>query len=317
MSVLVMERPTMSEAHHEPVMVDEVVEALAVRKDGRYIDCTVGPGGHAEAILEAGSPSARLLGLDLDPAALHHAQERLGHYGDRALLVEGNYSEVARIALDQGYAPVQGILFDLGVSSLQLDEAARGFSFRYEAPLDMRMSPNQELTAADIVNHYGRDELADIIWRYGEERHSRRIARLIVENRPLRTTTELAHLVERAVGRAREKIHPATRTFQALRIAVNGELESLETALREACGLLDNGARLAVLSYHSLEDRIVKQFIRREASDCICPPTSPACRCGHSATLRPASRRPITPGAEEIRRNPRSRSARLRVAERL
>lgn len=298
-------------------MVDEVLEGLAVSPDGRYIDCTIGLGGHAEAILEAGSPSARVLGLDLDPAALDLAQERLDRYGDRALLVEGNFSEIAELAKRHEFVPADGVLFDLGVSSLQLDEAERGFSFRLEAPLDMRMSPNQELTAADIVNSYSRDELADVIWRFGEERHSRRIARLIVENRPLRTTTELAQIVERAVGGAREKIHPATRTFQALRIAVNEELDSLGTALSDACGLLGFGKRLAVISFHSLEDRMVKEFIRRESSDCICPPTTPVCRCGHRATLRPVGRRPIVPTAEETAGNPRSRSAKLRVAERI
>lgn len=312
-----MEAPQKPTSLHQSVMVGEVLAGLAVRPDGRYIDCTLGLGGHAEAILEAGSPGTSLLGLDLDPAALHLAQGRLDRYGDRALLVEGNFSAVGEIAREHGFDRVQGVLFDLGVSSLQLDDGARGFSFRHEAPLDMRMSPSQELTAADIVNQYRQDDLADVIWRYGEERHSRRIARLVVENRPLRTTTELAHLVERAVGGAREKIHPATRTFQALRIAVNGELDSLPTALREACGLLDFGSRLAVISFHSLEDRIVKNFIRLESTDCICPPTTPACRCGHQATLRPVSRRPISAGPDELAANPRSRSAKLRVAERI
>ena len=298
-------------------MVGEVLEGLAVTADGCYIDCTLGLGGHAEAILEAGSPSARVLGLDLDPAALDLAQERLDRYGDRALLVEGNFRMVAEVARQHEFVPADGVLFDLGVSSLQLDEAERGFSFRQEAPLDMRMSPSQGLTAADMVNTFGRDELADLIWRYGEERHSRRIARLIVENRPLRTTTQLAQIVERAVGGAREKIHPATRTFQALRIAVNEELDSLETALSDACGLLGFGKRLVVISFHSLEDRMVKEFIRRESSDCICPPTTPACRCGHRATLRPVGRRPIRPEAEETAANPRSRSAKLRIAERI
>jgi 16S rRNA (cytosine1402-N4)-methyltransferase len=304
-------------ANHEPVLVREVVEALAVTPEGRYVDCTVGLGGHAEAILEAGSPSAQVLGIDRDPAALRLAQERLHRYGERALLTEGNYTDIATIASARGFEQVDGVLFDLGVSSLQLDDPARGFSFRAEAPLDMRMSPDNELTAAEIVNTYGQDELADLIWRFGEERHSRRIARLIVENRPLRTTTELAHLVERAVGSAREKIHPATRTFQALRIAVNRELDALEDALRDARGLLGYGKRLAVISFHSLEDRIVKNFIRRESSDCVCPPAAPACRCGHTATLRPVSRRPIVAAAGELARNPRSRSAKLRVAERI
>lgn len=317
MTLLLMEPVQTTRPLHRPVMVNEVIAGLAVRGGGRYIDCTVGLGGHAEAILNAGSPGASLLGLDLDPAALHHSQERLVRYGERALLVEGNFSDLGALAVEHQFTGVDGILFDLGVSSLQLDTPERGFSFRADAPLDMRMSPDNDLTAADIVNGYSRDELADVIWRYGEERHSRRIARLIVENRPLRTTSELTHLVERAAGGARDKIHPATRTFQALRIAVNGELDSLETALSDACGLLGFGARLAVISFHSLEDRIVKQFIRRESTDCICPPSTPACRCGHKAALRPVSRRPIFASATEIAQNARSRSARLRVAERI
>jgi 16S rRNA (cytosine1402-N4)-methyltransferase len=313
-----MEREHMQVSNiHQSVMVAEVVGGLEVRAGRRYIDCTVGLGGHAEAILNAGFPSARVLGMDLDPAALHLAQERLAAYESRALLVEGNFAALKEVAESSGFAPADGILFDLGVSSLQLDDAERGFSFRQDSPLDMRMSPREEVTAADIVNTYPAEELANVIWRYGEERHSRRIARLIVANRPVTTTFQLAQLVERAAGGAREKIHPATRTFQALRIAVNGELDSLETALRDACGLLDIGGRLAVISFHSLEDRIVKNFIRRESTDCICPPSAPACRCGHTAMLRPVSRRPISPGEEEIRRNPRSRSAKLRVAERI
>ncbi|MPZ22404.1 MAG: 16S rRNA (cytosine(1402)-N(4))-methyltransferase RsmH [Dehalococcoidia bacterium] len=309
--------PVSAERRHASVMVDEVIAGLNVRPEGRYVDCTVGLGGHAEAILNAGSPGAELLGFDLDPAALHLAQERLAPFGRRALLVEGNFSAAAEVAREKGFVPVSGVLFDLGVSSLQLDDPGRGFSFRHEAPLDMRMSPSQELSAYDIVNHYGQDELADVIWRYGEERHSRRIARLIIASRPLRTTTELAHTVERAVGHAHGKLHPATRTFQALRIAVNRELDVLEDALREACSLLDSGNRLAVISFHSLEDRIVKNFIRFESTDCVCPPTTPVCRCGHRASLRPVGRRPIFPSDEEVQTNPRSRSARLRVAERV
>jgi len=213
---------------------------------------------------------------------------------------------------------VHGVLLDIGLSSLQVERAERGFSFLREGPLDMRFSPRQPLTAAQIVNEYPEDELADIIYRFGEEPRSRRIARRIVERRPLRTTTELAKVVEEAVGgRARRQSHPATRTFQALRIAVNQELLSLDAALPQAYGLLGDLGRLAVLSYHSLEDRLVKEFVRRESRDCICPPRQPVCTCGHKAGLRPISRGAVRPSPDEVAANPRSRSARLRVAERL
>ena len=312
MSTAVMTR------QHVPVLLREVVEALAVRPGGRYVDCTLGAGGHAEAILEAASPDGELLGIDLDPEALSTARERLATFAERVTLVEGNFSQVGDLCRERGFAPVQGILFDLGLSSLQLEEAHRGFSFQREGPLDMRFSPRQELTAADIVNTYREEDLADLLWRYGEERQSRRIARRLIEERPVRTTTQLAKAVEQAVGRrARGVIHPATRTFQALRIAVNQELLHLETALLQAHGLLGFGARLVVISYHSLEDRIVKNFLRREARDCVCPPGVLVCVCGHRATLRLVARGVIRPSAAEVTANPRARSARLRVAERL
>ncbi len=305
-------------AIHTPVMVAEALEALAVRPGGRYVDCTVGGGGHAHAILEAASPGGMLLGIDADPEALAAARERLAPFGDRVLLREANFANVGEVCSDLGFAPAQGILFDLGLSSLQLDEDERGFSFQREGPLDMRFSPKQALTAANIVNSYREEELAHLFRRYGEERRSRRIARYIVEGRPFLTTTQLAKAIEQAVGRGpRNVTHPATRTFQALRIAVNHELAHLAAALRQAHGLLGFGARLVAISYHSLEDRIVKDYLRRESTDCLCPPEAPACVCGHRASLRLVSRRAIRPPAAEVSANPRSRSARLRAAERV
>ncbi len=306
----------MAAAIHVPVMAREVIDALSVRPGGRYVDGTVGEGGHAEAILEAGG---QVLGIDRDVDALSVARERLSPYRGNAVLVEGNYQDVARICRESGFAPVDGILLDLGVSSFQLEQAERGFSFSREGPLDMRFSPSDELIASDIVNGYREDDLADLIWRFGEERKSRRVAHRIVEERPILTTTQLARVVEQAVGKKGQNVtHPATRTFLALRIAVNSELAHLAAALSEAHGLLDgSGSRIAVISYHSLEDRIVKDFFRREASDCICPPGTPICVCGHKATLRLLTKKPQRPSELEVLINPRSRSARLRAAERL
>lgn len=302
---------------HTPVMVEQVLHALAVQPGGRYVDATLGGGGHAQAVLEAASPGGLLLGIDADPNALGLARARLARFGDAALLVEGNFRDLATICRAHGFAPVHGVLFDLGLSSLQLADEARGFSFQTEAPLDMRFSPQQTITAADIVNTYSEQELAALLWRYGQERHSRAIARRIVRQRPLATTLELARAVQRAVGGGRSRIHPATRTFQALRIAVNAELENLALALDQARDLLGYGGRLVVISYHSLEDVIVKEFLRREARDCICPPDTPVCICRHKATLRPVTRGALRPEPAEVAVNPRSRSARLRAAERV
>ena len=303
---------------HVPVMVREVLAGLNVRPGGRYVDATVGGGGHAFAIMERASPGGALLGIDRDPKALDEARRRLEPFASDVRLVQGDFAEIERICREVGFAPVHGVLLDLGLSSLQLEEAERGFSFQKEGPLDMRFGPKQELTAAEIVNEYEEEALADVLWRYGEEPQGRRIARHIIQRRPIRTTTELAKAVEEAVGRgARRQSHPATRTFQALRIAVNQELLSLETGIPQAYGLLGDFGRLVVLGYHSLEDRIVKQFIQRESRDCICPPRQPVCTCGHKAGLRPISRGAVRPSAEEVEANPRSRSARLRVAERL
>lgn len=302
---------------HSPVLADEVIDYLAVERGGRYVDCTLGAGGHASLILEAGFPGAMLLGLDADPHAVELARDRLADYNGEIVLVNTNFRELEQTARKLNFVPVHGVLFDLGISSLQLAEDDRGFSFQTEAPLDMRFSPEQELTAADILNEYDETDIANVIWEYGEERLSRRIARAIVRARPLHTTTELADLISKAAPRGRSRIHPATRTFQALRIAVNDELRALESALEQAAGILGPGGRLVVISFHSLEDRRVKQFLQRESRDCICPPESPVCICDHKATMRILTRRPVTPTQEELDTNPRSRSARLRAAERL
>lgn len=306
---------------HIPVLLAPVLDLLRVNelRAGRFVDGTVGAGGHAAAILEA-APDARLLGLDRDPAALALARERLALFGERAMLVHASYEDMpAQVAawLGEG-AQVDGILLDLGVSSMQLDQAERGFAFMQEGPLDMRFDPTSDVpTAADLVNLLEADELADILYRYGEERHSRRIAQAIVANRPFHTTRELAEVVASAYRGPREKIHPATRTFQALRIAVNDELGAVERTLPRAIDLLRPGGRLAVISFHSLEDRIVKQTFKREATDCICPPRQPVCTCGHTASVKLITRKPVEADDAEIAHNPRSRSAKLRVVERL
>ena len=302
---------------HKPVLLRETIEALAVQPGGRYIDCTLGGGGHSLAILEASAPGGQLLGIDADPEAIHNVTERLGNYRDSTLFVNDNFGNLDAICNKYKFAPVHGILFDLGLSSVQLDDDPRGFSFRYDAALDMRFGPQQHTTAADIINNYSETELAQIIKEYGEEPFARKIARHIVESRPVKTTLQLAGIVEAAVGGRHGKIHPATRTFQALRIEVNQEMENLKAGLKAALNVLGPGGRLVVIAYHSLEDRIVKQFMQLESKDCICPPTMPVCRCSHKATLHILTKKVIFPSAEEIRTNPRSRSARMRVAEKL
>jgi len=302
---------------HEPVLLAEVLDLLAPRSGGRYIDATVGWGGHAEAILGASSPDGRLMGIDRDALALRETARRLAAAQDRLELVLGDFGNMGQLARGRGWSEVDGILMDLGVSSPQLDDPTRGFSFQQDGPLDMRMSRSADLTAAEIVNQWPEEEISRILWEYGEERYARRIARAICQDRPFAGTTELAEMVARVVGGRRERIHPATRTFQALRIAVNDELGALERALPQALDLLAIGGRLVVISFHSLEDRIVKQFVRREASDCICPPRLPVCVCGHSAKLRPLTKKPVTASQEELARNPRSRSAKLRAAVRI
>lgn len=302
---------------HLPVLYQEIILALDPRSPNRYVDATVGAGGHARGILDSSSPDGLLLGLDLDPQALAEAGRRLANFGERAILRHASYTTL-RSELDRlGWKTVSGIVLDLGVSSIQLDRAERGFSFQSEGPLDMRFNPNDGTTAADLVNNLPEDRLADILWRYGEERNSRRIAREIIAARPLTTTRQLAQVVLQAGRDKKSRIHPATRTFQALRIAINGELEAVENVLPQAVDALESGGRLAVIAFHSLEDRIVKQFFRQESKDCLCPSDQPVCTCGHKASLREINRHPITASEEEIQENPRARSARLRIVEKL
>jgi 16S rRNA (cytosine1402-N4)-methyltransferase len=308
---------TLMSTEHIPVLSKEVVENLSVQPGGRYIDCTLGSGGHAQSILEHSSPGGQLLGIDADPDAIRRAGERLVHYGKSVLLVNDNFVNLRDICVKYDFFPVHGILFDLGLSSPQLDVEGRGFSFQYDAPLDMRFSPTQKTTAADIVNTFPETEIAHILKTYGEEASSRQIARKIVQKRPINTTVELARLVEQAVGGRHGKIHPATRTFQALRIVVNREMENLESALGQAISLLGFGGRIVVISYHSLEDRMVKHFLQKESKNCICPPEVMKCVCGHKASLKIITRKIVTPTFAEISENPRSRSAKLRAAERI
>lgn len=301
---------------HTPVMLSEVLRALDVQPGGRYIDCTLGGGGHAEAILRQSSPGGQLLGIDADPSAIEVARERLQSFKDSTLLVNDNFANLQSIAIKYDFFPVHGVLMDLGLSSLQLSERGRGFSFQYDAPLDMRFNPNDKFSAADILNTFPEAKIASILKTYGEETQANRIAHYIVETRPIESTRELAELIEKTVGR-KGKIHPATKTFQALRIAVNHELENLESALRQALDVLGYHGRLVVISYHSLEDRIVKQFMQKEAKGCICPPTQPVCTCGHTPRLQIINKKVITPSETELKDNPRGRSARLRAAERI
>ncbi len=304
-------------APHIPVLYQQVLDAVQAAAGGRYLDGTVGAGGHAAGILERSSPDGQLLGLDLDPDALQLAGERLAAYGERVHLRRASYDEMVQQANEIGWSEVQGVLLDLGLSSMQLEDPERGFSFQREGPLDMRFGPDVGRTAAELVNELKETELAELIADYGEERRARRVARAIVEARPLHTTGQLAEVVAQAVGRRSARIHPATRTFQALRIAVNDELNMLRRGLQAAIELLVPGGRLAVIAFHSLEDRIVKRTFRRESQNCICPPEQPVCTCDHEARLVRVSRGVITPDEEEIERNPRARSARLRIAERL
>jgi 16S rRNA (cytosine1402-N4)-methyltransferase len=302
---------------HTPVLLQTTVELLNVRPGGRFIDATLGTGGHAEAILQLCSPGGSLLGIDVDPKALDVAQQRLSHYGQAVTLVNDNFKHLDDICRTHDFYPVDGILLDLGISSLQLDDRDRGFSFRFDAPLDMRFGTDQSTTAAKILNSFTERDIADLLKDYGEERHSRLIARRIVAIRPITTTMQLVNAIERLPGMTSGRIHPATRTFQALRIAVNREMENLEEVLSQTVRVLARAGRLAVISYHSLEDRLVKHFMQEESKACLCRPEVPVCICGHTPTLKLVNRKVITPSEAETRENPRSRSAKLRVAERI
>ena len=301
---------------HQPVLFNEVVEFLRpARDDGTLVDATVGLGGHAEGLLER-YPATRLIAIDRDPRALERSRERLRRFGDRVAFVQGRHEQLIEILRQSDIETVSGVLADLGVSSMQLDDASRGFSFRHDAPLDMRMGPDSR-SAADIVNTASEEELARILRDYGEEPRARRIARAIVDARPVETTTQLAAIVK-SVKRAKpHDIDPATLTFQAIRIAANEELVGLDRFVDDAVSVLEPGARIAVISFHSLEDRIVKRALRRLEGECTCPPGLPVCACGAKREVTVLTHRPVTATDEEIDRNPRSRSAKLRVAEKV
>jgi len=311
------------EEGHRPVLAEEVMKMLAPRPGSLHVDCTVGGGGHTERILEAASPDGRVLGLDADPAAIARVGERLARFGDRLVLRQANFRSLEEVAPGAGFGAVDGILLDLGLSSFQLADAERGFGFRAGGPLDMRFDPSRGEPAAALLARLDEAALADLFRRYGEEPRARRIARAIVDARataPIETAEQLAAVVERAVPRRpgpRGRIHPATRVFQALRIAVNGELDALAAVLLASLDLLRPGGRLVVLSYHSLEDRIVKRFVAAERRGCTCPPAFPVCVCGRAPRLRSVGPQPAVPSDAEVAANPRARSARLRTAERL
>ena len=299
---------------HIPVMLEACMRLMDPQPGGKYADGTLGAGGHSEAILKASSPDGKLISFDLDPAAIAIARERLEPYGDRVRIIQDSYVNLGRYAEENS---LDGFIVDLGVSSMQLDRQDRGFSFLQDGPLDMRFSPEQPLTAADLVNQLPEEELARILWLYGEERKSRQIAAMICaerERNKIVTTAQLRDVILSAAGNSREKIHPATRSFQAIRIAVNGELDAVEAVLPAAVKALKPGGRLLVISFHSLEDRIVKNYFKTESKDCLCPPEQPVCTCGHKAVLRELTRHPVTADDEEIKLNPRARSAKLRAA---
>lgn len=302
---------------HVPVLYQEVLEALNPSPGEVYVDGTVGAGGHARGIIQAILPGGKLLGLDRDPAAIEIAKIQLEEYGEQVVLIQSSYTRLNPHLNNLNWKTVDGILLDLGLSSMQLDDPERGFSFQTAGPLDMRFDPSSSLSAADFVNQSSKEDLANLIFDYGEERYSRKIADAIIANRPLEDTQELADIITRTIGKTPSGIHPATRTFQALRIAVNHELEALEAFLPTALDVLKPGGRLAIIAFHSLEDRIVKQYFRRESSDCICPTELPQCVCGHVARIKEITRRPIRPEDSEINHNPRARSAKLRVIEKL
>ncbi len=310
------------EYRHVSVLLNECIDGLRVTGSGTYVDGTLGGAGHTEEICRRLTEGGRLIGIDQDEEAIKCGLERLAPYKDKVTLVRSNFSNFNAIMKDLHIEGVDGILLDLGVSSRQLDEADRGFSYQKDAPLDMRMDQRQTLTAHQVVNEYSEDALADVILRYGEERWARRISRFIVEERkhkPIETTGELVRVIKRAVpsGARQEGPHPAKRTFQALRIEVNGELRILEPALRDMVEFLRPGGRLCVVTFHSLEDRVVKQTLHDLENPCVCPKEFPVCVCGRKPKVRVVNRKPVVPNGAEIERNPRSRSAKLRIAERV
>ena len=307
---------------HKPVLLDECLEGLAIKPNGIYLDGTLGRAGHSLEIARRLTDGGRLIGVDRDETALIAARERLAEFSDRVTLVHSNFSCVGQILDELGLPGIDGMLFDLGVSSPQLDDAERGFSYMHDAPLDMRMDRTAGLTARDVVNEWSYEELRRILFEYGEERYAPVIAKHICrarEEAPIETTLELTEIIKRAMPPAalREKQHPAKRSFQAIRIAVNGELDELVPMMEAAVEHLNVGGRLAVISFHSLEDRIIKKTMQRLATGCTCPPEFPVCVCGNKPKIRLVSRKPIVSGKAELAYNPRARSAKLRVAEKV
>ncbi len=307
--------------HHESVLAKEILQYLHPREDGLIVDGTLGNGGHTELILKNTAPGLRVLGIDRDEQAIERAGKRLAPFRNRVTLVHGNFSDIKNILKKANVMNVDGLLLDLGVSSPQLDSPERGFSFMRNGPLDMRMDSTQKTTAADLLVKLSDEELVLVIKEYGEERFAKRIVRAIrkaQEQNPITTTLQLSNIVSGVTHTPRPaKIHPATRTFQALRIAVNNELEHIKSALSDSLKVLSASARIMVISFHSLEDRIVKNFFKDEEKGCVCPPRLPVCACGHKTRLKIITRRPVTPASEEVKRNPRASSSKLRVAERV
>ena len=305
------------EIQHNPVMVPEILKYLDVVSGGRYIDCTLGEGGHSKSILDASNPGGEVLGIDADHEAIEVSKSRLEKYQDRAIFVNDNFRNLRKIAMRRNFIPAHGILLDLGVSSLQLNIETRGFSFMRKSPLDMRFSYNQKLTADQVVNTFQENEIADILYHFGDERRARKIAKIIVENRPIKHSNELAEIIKKNIYISNHKINPATKTFQALRIYINEELSALSEVLEQSLEIIGIGGRLAVISYHSIEDRIVKNYFRRESKYCICLPNVIKCECNHEPKLKVITKKPISPSSNEIISNRRSRSAKLRVIERI
>ena len=304
-------------ASHIPVLLEGCMELMQPKSGGFYADGTLGAGGHSEAILKASAPDGKLLSFDLDPTAIALASEKLAPFGERVRIIRDSYTAIGSYAAEES---LDGFMVDLGVSSMQLDQAERGFSFLHDGPLDMRFSPEQPFSAENVINEWDESELARIFWLYGEERRSRQVAAAVCAERKngrIVTTGQLRKIVEKAAGSGKDRIHPATRIFQAVRIAVNGELDAVEAVLPAALKALKPGGRLLVISFHSLEDRIVKQFFRTESRDCVCPPEQPVCTCGHKAALKELTRHPVIADDAEISVNPRARSAKLRAAVKL
>lgn len=310
------------EFHHVSVLLQETIEYLNINPDGVYVDCTLGGAGHSTQIVKHLSPKGRLIGIDQDQDAIRVAQDRLAPYADRVTLVNDNFHNLSQVLEDLQLEAVDGLVFDLGVSSYQLDTPERGFSYQHDAPLDMRMGQANPLTAYQVVNEWSEEELNDIIWKYGEERWAKRVAQFIVQerrNQPIETTGQLVEVIKKAIpaGARHDGPHPAKRTFQAIRIAVNNELDRFEEALKAGVEKLAPGGRVCIITFHSLEDRIAKQVLSSLSKSCICPPRLPICQCNGKRKVKVITTKPILPTSEELAANPRSRSAKLRVAQRV